>query len=688
MRYTAKFSRDALNFGELVGYDTVSLQGSDHLKQPGKPKLPAKTIRIALPAGMAVTDVRIVAAQPVKLAGTYKVYPAQPPRPVSDPGTENDFVAPDSQIYASPEAYPGKLAEFIHQTDLAGQGIALVRLYPVQYVPAEQELTLYTSITLLLEGIDGYECGDYLPARISEHGRRAYEQAVREMVVNPENVALTMSSGSAPVSRGVGPGEYEYVIITHNDWVDDFQPLADWRTKRGIRAAIVTTDWIYNDGGYVGSDLEKVRSFVEDAHNTWGATYFLLGADTNIIPYHERTITVPGYVTHDIPNDTYYADYDEDWTCEVHVARASVRTPSAIDTFINKVFTYEKNPPLVDYATTAAFFGFDITECGDEDGETYKEDYIRPVFPPAGWTVNTEYDSETGLHKADVIAYLDQGHHLVNHHDHCNTDSMGTGWTCHQDLMVTSDVNALTNGDRQSILFAVGCMPCDIPAYMSIGEAFVQNPTGGGIAFMGNSRWGWGGPADDPNHYSLRQDRLLYESLFDEGLYRLGQCFSYLKNGAYEGPDPYNLNQYCFTQLHLLSDPGLSVWTEDPQGLTVTHDDTLIVGEYTTFPVQVHSGGSPVDQATVCLWKDGDLYEVEETNPSGTASFGFTPTTTGIMYVTVSGHNYLPYEGQAIVRSEPIPTVSEWGLVVMALILLTAGTLVFARTKRPCQPVH
>ena len=31
----------------------------------------------------------------------------------------------------------------------------------------------------------------------------------------------------------------------------------------------------------------------------------------------------------------------------------------------------------------------------------------------------------------------------------------------------------------------------------------------------------------------------------------------------------------------------------------------------------------------------------------------------------------------------PIPTVSEWGLIIMTLLALTAGTIVFARRRRP-----
>ena len=644
--YTAQFALDELSFQRTMGYDLVVLRDTGFLTAVGRPMLPVKQVGLALPPGMTVTGVSVADVVQRDIDGAYVIFPAQPPRMLSKPVRAADFVQPDATTYGSADAYPSRLAELSHQTDLAGQGIAIVRLSPLQYFPREKRLRLCTALTVIVEGTGGYECGDYLPPSISEAGRAAYERMLTRAVVNPQDVELRTRSDPPPRSVGVGPGDYDYVIITDESWVADFEPLANWKTRKGVPASIVTTDWIYNDGGYTGSDVDKVKAFVVDAHNNWGATYFLLGGDSNLIPYHIRTITIPGYWTDDIPNDTYYADYDEDWTCEVHVSRVGVRSPSGISTFINKVFTYEKNPPLSDYATTAAFFGFDISDCGDQYGEVAKE-YIRSLHLPGSWTLQTEYDSEPGTHKADVLGYLNQGHHLVNHCDHCNTDCMGAGWTCHGDLLYISDINALANGDRQSILFATGCYPANFPAYTCIGEAFVQNRNGGGVAFMGNTRYGWGGTLPDTDHYSMRQDRYFFRALFDQGLYRLGECFSYLKNGAFEGFDPYNLNMYCFTQLTLLGEPELPIWTEDPQSLTVMHDHTLVAGEYTTFPVQVYSGGDPVGQASVCLWKAGDVYEIETTNADGLATFSFTPQTIGTMHVTATCHNYLPYEGQA-----------------------------------------
>jgi hypothetical protein len=627
---TVGFSADMLVFGELLGYDTVRLEGGECLNVPGQPMLPAKQVRIALPAGMAVTGVRVVDSETVGIAGQYLIFPAQPPRHVSD-SAQADFVVPDPATYASTAAYPSKLVEFTHQTDLAGQGIALLRLYPVQYVPAEQRLTLHTSITFVLEGTDGYECGDYLPIRISERGLESYERMVADMVVNPEDVELRPAEFPPPQTLGVGPGDYDYVIIAQTSWLDDFQPLADWKTKKGVPATVVDRDWIY--GEYSGTtDQAKIRAFVQDARNNWGTMYFLLGGDTNTIPYHIRNIDGD-----DIPNDTYYADYDADWTCEVHVGRAAVRTTGAISTFISKALSYEQTPPS-NY-NQAAFFGFDLYTYGSDEGEDCKAD-IRSLYVPGSWIYRREYDSESGSHKSDVIGYLNQGHNLVNHIDHSDTDYMGAGATNHDDYLTNSDMSGLTNGNRQSILYSIGCWPCNYPDYTCIAEAFVQNAGGGGVAFIGNSRYGWYTPYSGDN-YSLHYDRYFFRSLFAQNHYVLGECFSDHKNDAYASD-----TRYIFTELTLLGDPELRIWTDEPDSLTCTHNPTLPVGS-SVFGVHVEDGSGNLAGATVCLWKGDEVYVTGVTNTSGNASFTPAPATEGTMYVTVTKRDYRPYVGSA-----------------------------------------
>ena len=642
---TMQFGIGDLSFTKVKGYDVVRLKDCYGLTEAGMPDLPSKEVKVALPAGMAAQRVRVLSTTSEQVSGKFNIFPTQPPQKVSSLNGEADFVEPDQAIYASAEPYPTNLVEFLRQTDLAGQGMAVIRVNPVQYVPAEGKLTLYTSISFVIEGVGGYVCGDYLPASISENGREMYEQTLRDMVINPEEVELVV--GDAPFTTGVEPGDYDYVIITDAGWVDDFQPLADWKTKKGMKANIVTTYWIYNQGGYGGSNVQKINAFVEDAHDTWGATFFLLGGDTGTIPYHTKY--VGGY---NIDNDTYYSDYDEDWTCEVHVGRASVTSTSHIDTFIDKVLTYEQDPPLTNYVERAGLFGFDLNRRGSGEGEGLMENIDGYI--PSGWSVTKVYDSHSGDHWSNVVAAMNAGQNLLAHMDHSGDDFMGTGYVNHGWGLDNGDMDGLYNGERQSILYTGGCHACEYTVSACIVEHFVRNTNGGGVIGIGNSHYGWYTPFN-PDTYSLLYERYFFRSLFEQNHYQVGDCFSDHKN---DGPKTNSTYQHVFTALTLLGDPELPIWTENPGNLDVSHPSTLPTGP-SSFTVHVEeAGGGNLSGALVCLWKGEEVYMTGTTNYSGDATFTPSPTTTGTMYVTATMRDYLPYEGSAEVTGGGAPIVS------------------------------
>ena len=113
----------------------------------------------------------------------------------------------------------------------------------------------------------------------------------------------------------------------------------------------------------------------------------------------------------------------------------------------------------------------------------------------------------------------------------------------------------------------------------------------------------------------------------------------------------------------------MPVWSEAPKSLAVNHVDTVYLGRG-TFVVHAESGGSPIDGALVCLWKDGDVYEVGET-VSGDASFALAPASPGTLLVTVSHRNHVPYEGEAAVAYDQTSVQPE-ELVAPARLALTS----------------
>ena len=91
--------------------------------------------------------------------------------------------------------------------------------------------------------------------------------------------------------------------------------------------------------------------------------------------------------------------------------------------------------------------------------------------------LSREYDSESGAHLNDVIAYLDSGPNLVNHIDHCNWSVWGMGYTNHDESMYDTEVNALTNGWMNPWVIDVSCSNGDLALNDCFAEAWLRAGT-------------------------------------------------------------------------------------------------------------------------------------------------------------------------------------------------------------------
>ncbi len=638
IRHQVEFTAADVRLAARDGYTWVEIPGAVYLHAPGWPRLPSTTVRIALPIDMRVTGLRVRSVETEVLPGRHRVAPAQRVCAFSDAEDACPRAEPDRGAYASGEAYPPAVAEFERQADLAGQNFAVVRIHPLQYVAAEERLLLHTSVEFVLEGEPGHELGDYLPRSASAGSVLSYSRMVSGMVDNPQAVQLSRGIRGTANGRGVEPGCHEYVVVTKADWADAFAPLVEWKTRKGVPATVVTTEWIYAQESYEGTTVEKIRGFVRDAYESWGTTYFLLGGRVDVVPCEERWI-VSVKPDESIPNDTYYADFDDDWVCEVHVGRVMVRNVSDIAIVVNKILNYEKSPSLSNYARKATLFGMDQAPGGAE-GENCKT-AIHSLYIPADWTVQTIYDSDLGPHRTPFLEALNLGNNLVNHIDHATPTSLGAGSSNHGDYIFAYHVLQLTNLQRPSIMYSVGCHPCRLTVAQPIGETWVRAGNGAGVAFVGNTGPGFSELLADDGH-SLRYDRYFFRSLFHEGQVRLGECFSHHKNVAYEDDDYY---RFIFAELTLIGDPEMPVWTSDPQAMSVVHPSRITVGVDTAIQVGATVDGEPMPGAVVCVRRPGDIYEVADTNEFGVVVFPFTSDTPGPLQVTVTSRNHLPYLG-------------------------------------------
>ncbi|MFW9984915.1 MAG: hypothetical protein ACFFCB_09320, partial [Candidatus Odinarchaeota archaeon] len=82
---------------------------------------------------------------------------------------------------------------------------------------------------------------------------------------------------------------------------------------------------------------------------------------------------------------------------------------------------------------------------------------------------------------------------------------------------------------------------------------------------------------------------------------------------------------------------------------------------------RVMDGTTPVAGATVCLWDtDGSYYEVQSTNSTGYAILHVTAPVPNTVDVTVTAHNYIPYESTI--------GVEHWIDVSQSTVSFTAAT--------------
>lgn len=649
---TMSFNLESFALRTNNGYDFLSSPDGVYLDDLGSPMLPCRFVRLAVPSGFKATEIHIEVMSSTRLPGEYRIFPAQPPQRIGIDSTPDRFVDPNPLVYESNAPFPVSNAILMPSCDLAGQSMAVIQVCPFVYVPSTGTLELLTSVRLTLSGSYGNLCGDYLSSVATDWHADNVHGVIQSLVANPEDVKLVARSANTK-SELPDSGPFDHVIITASSLSSYWQPLADWHTQKGVHDTIITTDYIY--ATYSGADnQERIRNFLIDAHDTWGVQYVLLGGEHSEIPF--RTRSYEGDV---IPSDAYYADFDDDWIYELYLGRVTANNQEQIARFIDKLFTYEIDPPLEDYPLDICLLGMDLTIASqppyylDTPTEMMKHG-IDVSYIPNRFEILEVYDSDLSDHWTVFNFALNNGMNLVNHSDHSYRTVMGTGDLNHGSLFYVWQVDDIENDGRLSNIFSLGCHALEMDYNDCIGENFViYNDNRGGVSFTGNTRSGWF-YVGEYSGLSCRLDMNWWRGLFLENQYRLGQTLAWAKNSS-----PAN-SAYYYSQwtLNLLGEPEMPLWTDNILNLNISHNDTLPV-----IPSQfvVHASdsvGQPLQTARVCLWKGDEVYGWAFTNVLGDATFDVTPESHGYMLVTVTRQNYLPYRDSAEVRGNIPPAAA------------------------------
>jgi hypothetical protein len=660
---SVELSLAEFSFHKVGGYDYVRGPGVAYLPDVGAPGLPQRPYHVVIPADRRVKSVEASYGSRSVLDGTFDIVPTQPPAVLGESAV--GWVTGRPEIYLDDRFYPAQLMGGVHQGFMGDSRLLSFHVSPFSWNPVSGKLAFCEEIEISVE----LEPSPAVrPTRPHGHGPDRFGEAVLRAVANPEDVERFRGARGAHQLLGASmleEGDYEYVVITVDSLVASFEPLVQWKIEKGVPATSVTWEWI--DLNYSGTDTQdKIRNFIIDAYQTWGTIWILFGGDTGLIP-SRRVYAMDaemGMNGNKIRADLYYSDLDGTWNDnglapfgevadnvdmypDIFVGRAPANSVADAVVFVNKVLTYEKNPPG-DYPLKMLMPGEILWSSPYTDSSIglnwIDEDFIPPRFDP----ILKLFESLGNESKESVLAAMSEGQNFVIHDGHCNEYVMGAG----DGSIFYTDADTLSNDPKNFILNSIGCWPAAIDRDC-IAEHFMNNPGGGCVAFIGNCRYGWGSPGNPGFGYS---DKFQYEwarSIFANEVFPLGQSLAEHKAVFVSFAGDENVYRWNEYQVNLLGDPEMPVWTDDPADLYITAPRS-VTGSGDDVTVIVEDDEGLIEGALVCLMNDTDVYQAGRTDQAGTITLSISTASPDSLLLTVTAFNHSYHQSRIPVVTEGV----------------------------------
>ena len=457
------------------------------------------------------------------------------------------------------------------------------------------------------------------------------------------------------------------MIVTSEALAGAFQDVADWYTRKGHAAVVVTTEDISSN--YSGSDLqEQIRNCIRDYHQNRDVDYVLLGGDESIVP-DRNTV---GYLHTDIPTDLYYSSLTGDWdadgdgyfgeagddqvyfTYDTIVGRYPVRTAAQVQTLLAKVVAYETAPPQADWASNMLATGNMLWNLGDSEYKSLKADaqYVSPYWSDRQldtmFDTGTSWDTYTPgdytLNTSNLLTAMGNDYQFMHMSTHGSTNM----WALESGYFSSATVAAMTQTINIPI---VSTIACDTGAfdrgYTSLSEAFLRSDKTGTVVYLGSSREGWGIPGSWLGP-SFEYSYAFYKEFLTGDSRIAGEVFAETKAG-FAGRASYDGSmRWINFSLNFQGDPLVRMYRDDPVMLDPSFQTTITEGTQDYQITDLPAG------AEVVLWQGDDVYVTGQADQGGTFVARINAVV-GEMKVTVIANDAPIYTGEVTVTAPAAP---------------------------------
>ena len=601
------FNIDTINHeGELM--HTITVKGIVMPNDYGLPNLPTFNRFIAIPQGArAIVEVRTTRNE--TLSG-FNIEPSDGSQ------CENESELPffkDPKVYATNAFYPSETVLATEPQSLRGVDAIHLGVCPRQFNPMTRELAVHRpiDIDIRFEGGNGHFGDDRLRSRY-------WDPILRNTILNYECLEPIDYDARMQQWAQNRPTGCEYLIITpDNDaFFNAGKELANYRTKQGILSKVIR---VTETGA---TDHLTLRQWIRDIYANWNippAAICIIGeSGTNLQQY------VPGYRTlhpkdNFITSDNPYADINDDHLPDICFSRILAQNESELPIFISKLMEYEYTNVVTDLyyythpltagawqdakwfqITIATISGY-LTQHGklpERINEIYSGTQgqnwstapgtatIVNYFGPNGVgyipATPDELGGWTGGNADQVIRAINHGAYLIQHRDH--------GWNnkWYQPEIYTTDFDAIQNINKLTYLISVNCRTgmydnsttCFIEALQRMtrdgqnaGIVGAIGPTGQTYSYA-NDIFLWG--VWDLFDSSFLPEYGPYGSHSDSWMPAFA-CVAgkyFLETRVFPSTDD-NMCTTTHNTFHTFGDAFARIFTEVPQLITTTHDESI-----------------------------------------------------------------------------------------------------------------
>lgn len=499
---------------------------------------------------------------------------------------------------------------------------------------------------------------------------------VKSLCINPSDVVFYDAPLTRSKTLSKSCDKIEYLIITSDKFKDSFLPLADWKKKKGVPSAIVSIEQIKKNSKYsmYGNDIPlMVKHYLYDAYCN-GLKFVLLGGGDDVVPTRKCYMKInviknskETLINCRIPTDMYFQCFDDnfEWNANnnniygelddnislfpnIYLSRVACHSKVDVETFVKKVLNYEQNANV-----NNTFLYAGCSYGGNSSNYRCAEDLYNncvkkwtSIEPKYFFDKKNNFNFPFGVEKlSDVFS---QGYSFIDVLSHGDK----LGWNFYGNLYRKKNVENIEN-KTSTIVLTEACLTNDFTVYENIpemdfincclGEAFINAPKSGVVAYIGSSVEGLGNVDDDGYGVSYEYDKSIQEKMFGcvecENLAKIVSVAKYEKSSFAISHAYYRWIQFG---LNTLGDPEMPVFTEKP----ICFNNINITCSGSTLNVKTN-----VEGCRVCVMSSQDngksYYSVENGKEC------VFHNVSGDVSIVVTKRNYIPYIKTAYFEPQP-----------------------------------